>query len=103
MQQNIDRDFLVELRENGTLKQLLDQGLLSWKALFYLDVYDEYDIQIKLGETKMGAVYNTAFKFSIDITTVYRILKRFKNESSDSNSNDSGEGEVSPSGDISDI
>lgn len=95
MQQQSKIEKVIQLRENGDLKFLLDIGFLSWKVYFYIDVYQTYDILIKTGATKMEAVHETALKFNVDITTIYRVLKKLSYEDSNSNPNDSGEGEVS--------
>ena len=88
MQQESKFEYLSGLRDDGTLKNLIDIGVLSWKVFFFLDVYSEYDILIKKGFTKMDAVHKTAIKFNVDITTIYRALKRLDYENCSADPND---------------
>lgn len=85
---NEDRyDYLRSLRNSGTLKHLLELGLISYKPLFFLDVYEEYDKQLKLGNTKMLSIEIVCSKFKIkSYSTIYRIINFF-NENRDSNTN----------------
>ena len=80
--------ILEELRNKGDLKLLLSSGLVSWKILLYLDIYELYDTRIKLGDSKMDAVYATAIAFNVDIVTIYRSLKKLGYEYSSANPND---------------
>lgn len=68
--------LLDKLRDDGDLKLLLDLGFVSWKTFMYLDICQHYDTRIKLGDSKMDAVHTTAIAFNVDITTVYRSLKK---------------------------
>lgn len=79
---------LQKMQKDGTLKLLYDSGFISWKVLFYLDIRDTYDTDIKLGFSKMRAIDDVCEKFNINQTTVYRALKRLGYEYNCINSND---------------
>ena len=70
--------YLRGLRNSGILKELLSLGLISYKPLFFLDVYEEYDKQLKLGNNKTLSINIVCDKFKIkSYTTVYRIINFF--------------------------
>ena len=67
---------LLDMRDQGHLAFLFNNGFISSKILNEIDVAMEYDIQRRIGMKKMEARNYIATKFSIDQATVYRILKR---------------------------
>lgn len=73
-------DVLDKLQENGELRCLTHQGLISTNVILWQKVYHSYGFQIENGSTKTNAINEVGDTFGIDRSTVYRILKKFNNK-----------------------
>ena len=87
--------LLEDLKSSGDLKLLLDLGFITWKVYMYLDICEHYDKRIKMNDSKMAAVYNTAEAFKVDIATVYRSLKKLQYDYISLDTNDKRKRKVS--------
>lgn len=68
--------MIQEIQENDLLlRKLYKAGLVSPRVFFYRNLWVEYDLQEKMGNTKMDCLHNTAEKFGVCYMTVYRALK----------------------------
>lgn len=62
------------------LDKLVQAGIMNWQHGWYRDVYNQYDIYLKQGNTITQSVKLTAQKFDIEIRTVWNIKKRMERE-----------------------
>ena len=67
--------IIQKLERSGELKKLTNAGLISTKLFIYLEVYMEYDKNIKMGMSKMEALHNTSIEMKVGETLIYRAKK----------------------------
>lgn len=73
-------EILNEIDKSHGLKNLTGKGLLSWTLLWYRDLYNEFDVFIRMGKGTEEAADLTADKLKVDKRTVYRAIKAMNNE-----------------------
>jgi hypothetical protein len=71
-------DILNEIDKNHGLKELVGKSLMSWTMLWYRDIYNEFDVYIKMGNPPTEAALLTAVKLNIGVATVYRAKKQME-------------------------
>jgi hypothetical protein len=71
-------DILNELDKSHGLKELVSKSLMAWTMLWYRDIYNEFDVFIKMGHLPTEAVRLTAVKLNIGEATVYRAKKQME-------------------------
>lgn len=72
--------LLQKLRDDGSLKLLLTQGVIAYIPMLYIDIVEQYDILLKKGESKMDALVLIGDKFQVNQRVVYRALNCLKYE-----------------------
>ena len=71
--------LIQRLEKSGELKQLINSGFLSTKILFHYEVFLEFDKTLKTqNKLVCDAVTETAEKFKLNESTVFRIIANFK-------------------------
>lgn len=76
-EQTSDRiiDLVNELNHNGILCRLMDAGLMSPKVIGYIEMYNQYDINIRIRKMKsMDARYAVSVKMNCDVRTVHTAI-----------------------------
>jgi hypothetical protein len=73
-------EILNEIDKTHGLKNLTGKGLISWTLLLYRDLYNEFDVFVRMGKGTEEAADLTADKFKVDKRTVYRAIKSMNNE-----------------------
>lgn len=68
--------ILNELEAKYGLRTLIKKGLIPWTIARDRDIFNAYDIYIKMGESETDAKEKTAEDFKISSRTVYRIVKK---------------------------
>ncbi len=70
---------LLQLKQNGTLKHLVLNGLMSHKVFLYLEIYMWIDARLKTSTQSIKTVVNDAeITFQISRATVWRAIKVIK-------------------------
>jgi hypothetical protein len=69
-----------KLTETGELTQMYSNGIIGYKVLMYRDIYFQYDIELRLGVSRMQAIQNTADIFKISNRTIYRAINFFEDD-----------------------
>lgn len=73
-------EILNDIDKSHGLKVLIGKGIMSWTMMWYRDIYNEYDVFIKLGNKKEESVNLVCDKFNTSRATVYKALKEMNNE-----------------------
>lgn len=71
-------DILNELEEKGTLKQLVNAGMMTTFIIDWIKIYNLYTEMINEGSQINSAVLATCDVFDISKTTFYRIKKNME-------------------------
>lgn len=71
---------LLALQKDGTLKYLVNAGLMSGTVYFYIEVYMWIDARMKCNEDMnlTGAVKTCASQFKLSERTIWRVVKAMK-------------------------
>lgn len=73
--------IIKKLEESGELKKLIKAGFMSTKVLLHYEVFMEYDKLKRVRKMKTNqAVYETAEKFGLCESSIYKIITIFKNQ-----------------------
>ena len=73
-------EILNEIDKTHGLKSLVGKGLLPWSMLWYRDVYNEYDVFVKMGFKKEESKRLVEDKLKISRNTVCRAIRKMSNE-----------------------
>lgn len=67
------------LRENGTIQELFDRGLISDKVVNYIDKSNVYNTLIFQGKSKTDSLNIAASRFHCSTKTITRAVKACRN------------------------
>ena len=71
---------LLQLKNNGTLKHLVQNGFMSAKVFMYLEIYLWIDARSKSGNKSLNSLVTEAeVTFDVSRATVWRSLRVIKN------------------------
>jgi len=82
--------LVEQLRKDGTLKKLVEAGLISGKVYTYHEMVMFFDVQRRLGHNTNKATGITEDAFRCSRSTVFRALRAFKYEYCGSDSDKRG-------------
>ncbi len=72
-------DLLIQLKNNGTLKHMVRNGLMSPKVFMYLEIYMYIDARVKVtGKSVNSLVLDAEMAFEVSRATVWRSIKIIK-------------------------
>ncbi|MEY4571066.1 MAG: hypothetical protein RLZ10_259 [Bacteroidota bacterium] len=72
-------DELIDLNQQGKLKMLVKNSIISTSVLGWLEIYNFFERDLKLTKSKMQSMENTADKFKVEIRTVQNIRAKLEN------------------------
>lgn len=68
-------DLMNRLNQDGSLCRLVDAGLLSPKVVGYIEIWNQYDINIRLRKMRsMDARYAVSVTMNCDVRTVHNAI-----------------------------
>jgi len=77
-------DLLIQLKNNGTLKHMVRNGLMSPKVLQYLEIYMYVDARAKATKQSLNAIITDAeVQFGVCRRTIWNAIKAVKDISED--------------------
>jgi hypothetical protein len=69
-------DKLNELKENGTLSELIDKGLVSKHVESWRKIYLAYKDELIKNDSKLQAMENVAYDFKISVDLIRHIRRK---------------------------
>jgi hypothetical protein len=69
------KEIIIKATSDGTLINLCQAGVISYKVLMYRDIYFDVDALEKMGVKKTVAKQQVADQYKISIKTVYQAIK----------------------------
>lgn len=69
---------ILEMAENGTLREMIRAGLISWKVARDKDIFLTFDTKVKTGKKRSVAINETISEFDLDAMLVRRAIKMFE-------------------------
>jgi hypothetical protein len=69
------KEIIIKATSDGTLTNLCQAGVISYKVLMYRDIYFDVDALEKMGVKKTVAKQQVADQYKISIKTVYQAIK----------------------------
>lgn len=73
-------DLLNDIDKNETLKLLVNKSILSWSVLRKLEIYRDFDVNLKMGNSITDSVFLTSEKMKVSERTVYMVKKLMETE-----------------------
>lgn len=71
-------ELVEKLINDGTMKKLVDGGLISPNVIMFRNIFNEYNKELALKKTKLNAIESVCFKFKISERTAYRAISKMK-------------------------
>ena len=68
-------DLINRMEADGSLKRLINAGLMSYKICFHKQLYEHYFRAVKSGVASNKAAIDTSIEFRISKRSVWRAVK----------------------------